>query len=154
MAEKALEQRGRPKKPRNPNPIGLTPWPKGVSGNPSGRPKVRVSIAEEAGKHALEALQTLVDCLRSDATWGVKVRAAETILDRAFGRPQVSIDVDRTDRRAIYLGIGQLGPDAGSPAASIEGDLVQLLANAEVQPGGDTTDGVLTQEQSDAKPMG
>ena len=80
------------------NPQNLRPaWRKGESGNPKGRPKLpdlretiaRVLADEKDGKTALEA--TLA-ALRAKAVRG-DVRAAEVLLDRAFGKAQQALDV-------------------------------------------------------------
>ena len=81
-----------------PNPKNLKPaWKKGQSGNPKGRPKLpdlkdalaKVLADEQNGMTALEA--TLA-ALRAKAVRG-DVRAAEVLLDRAFGKSAQTVDV-------------------------------------------------------------
>jgi hypothetical protein len=80
------------------NEKNLKPFPKGKSGNPKGRPKMpdvkdalaRV-LAEE--KDGLTALDFVFRALRLKATRG-DVRAAEVLLDRAFGKSRQSVDVN------------------------------------------------------------
>jgi hypothetical protein len=63
-------------------------WIKGQSGNPGGRPRVMRNVQELARQRTSEAVRTLGELMRSDATPpGVRVRAAELLLDRAWGRP-------------------------------------------------------------------
>ena len=69
---------------------------KGQSGNPNGRPKLpdisealaKILADEKDGRTALE--QTLL-ALRAKAVKG-DIRAAEALLDRAFGKPKQSVD--------------------------------------------------------------
>jgi hypothetical protein len=82
----------------NTNPSPKTRFSKGKSGNPKGRPKMpdvkdalaRV-LAEE--KDGLTALDVVFRALRLKATRG-DVRAAEVLLDRAFGKSRQSVDVN------------------------------------------------------------
>ena len=64
-------------RPGNPN------WVKGVSGNPSGRPRVVADIQDLARQHGPEAIHTLVECLKDPKH---KVAAAIALLDRGFGK--------------------------------------------------------------------
>jgi hypothetical protein len=78
-------------------PEGAKPFPKGVSGNPKGRPKLpdlseaiaRVLADEKDGKTALEAV---LMALRAKAVKG-DVRAAQELLDRGFGKSKSNVDV-------------------------------------------------------------
>jgi hypothetical protein len=80
-----------------PNPQNLNkPWPKGKSGNPKGRPKlpdIREALAKVLAeeKDGVTALEMTLNALRIKAVRG-DIRAAEALLDRAFGKPRQSID--------------------------------------------------------------
>lgn len=71
----------------------LKPWPKGVSGNPGGRPK---GIARLAREHTDRALEVLRDALENDDK-RVAVVAAKEILDRGWGK-SVSMTADVSKR--------------------------------------------------------
>ena len=59
---------------------------KGVSGNPSGRPKQHSEIIKVARLHSLEALDTMVKIIRNHRHPKLALKASELILDRAWGR--------------------------------------------------------------------
>jgi hypothetical protein len=72
----------------------LRPFPKGQSGNPSGRQKIPADVKEMARGLTREAIQTLASVMRDKAApHSARVRAAETILDRAWGRPETSANI-------------------------------------------------------------
>ena len=71
-----------------------TRFQKGVSGNPSGRPKIPEDVKELARGYSREAIQTLAVVMRDNAApHSARVRAAETLLDRAWGRPETTSNV-------------------------------------------------------------
>lgn len=62
------------------------PWVKGQSGNPGGRPKAErevMDLARDASPRAMGRLIELVE--NEDAR--VSIQAANSVLDRAFGKP-------------------------------------------------------------------
>jgi len=74
-------------------------WKKGQSGNPAGRPKklpeLRELLANVLGdeKDGRSAAEAILMALRAKATKG-DVRAAELLLDRAYGKPKQDIDIE------------------------------------------------------------
>jgi hypothetical protein len=79
------------------NEANLKPFKKGRSGNPKGRPpklpELDKLLAEVLGeeKDGLTAAGAILRAIRLKATRG-DVRAAEVLLDRAWGKPKQSID--------------------------------------------------------------
>jgi alkylation response protein AidB-like acyl-CoA dehydrogenase len=75
---------------------------KGQSGNPKGRPKlpdIREALAKVLAeeKDGITALEATLRALRAKATKG-DVRAAEALLDRAFGKAVQRTDVTSGDK--------------------------------------------------------
>lgn len=72
-------------------------WEPGQSGNPGGRsPRVGPNgetVAQLARAHTAGAIDTLV-ALFDNADPDVKMRAANSILDRGWGKPKESVDID------------------------------------------------------------
>lgn len=84
-----------------PNPQNLEKgkWKKGMSGNPAGRPKkipeLRELLANVLGdeKDGKTAAEAILMALRAKATKG-DVRAAELLLDRAYGKAAMNIELE------------------------------------------------------------
>ena len=63
----------------------------GVSGNPSGRPRIPAEFTELAQDYASDALMTVVKIYKAPDTKNTdRIRAAEIIMDRAWGKPSQS----------------------------------------------------------------
>ena len=69
-----------------PNPTGKGGFTKGKSGNPGGRPKMPAEVREMLLAKANEAVQVITKFL-SDSDPRVALKAAELLLDRAYGKP-------------------------------------------------------------------
>jgi hypothetical protein len=86
-------------KPKKPNPIpGNKPFPKGVSGNPKGRPKLpdlKAAIAKVLAdeKDGVNALDAVLMALRQKAVRG-DIRAAEVLMDRGYGKSRQTADIN------------------------------------------------------------
>jgi hypothetical protein len=96
-----LVQRGPPYKPPHTislRPFGLKgnsenlrPWKKGTSGNPGGRPRGYADARKLAQSHSATAIRTLTQLMRHSKSDRIRVMCAEAILDRAWGRPAISV---------------------------------------------------------------
>ena len=79
----------------------LKPFKKGQSGNPNGRPKklpeLDKLLADVLGeeKDGVTAAEVILKALRAKAAKG-DIRAAEVLLDRAFGKAKQHLDLSTT----------------------------------------------------------
>ena len=77
---------------------------KGQSGNPGGRPVIRLadgrSLTDLAREHTAEAVETLVDVMRNGESDAARVAASTQILNRGWGQaPQtIAVTDDRQPR--------------------------------------------------------
>lgn len=81
------------KTPSKRNTSGLKPpWPKGVSGNPGGRPKGKREFSEACREVADEARGVLEEVMRkTDATDRSRIAAALALIEHAYGKPDVTV---------------------------------------------------------------
>jgi hypothetical protein len=82
---------GRWAKGHSPNPAGQ--FKPGQSGNPAGRTNAFEQVRTLARQHSPEAFKALVELMRLTEEPAVRLRAAEQILDRAFGRPAQAVEL-------------------------------------------------------------
>ncbi len=68
------------------------PWPKGVSGNPGGRPKAVADVRAAARLHTANAIGVLVEIMEdADASPPARIAAARELLDRGWGKAPAAI---------------------------------------------------------------
>jgi hypothetical protein len=77
--------------PRTYNTTGLRNFPKGVSGNPAGVPKAYQAMAKLARSYSNEAIDKLVEIMRNKRSPKLALKAAEILLDRAWGKTPQAI---------------------------------------------------------------
>jgi hypothetical protein len=78
------------------------PFPKGQTGNAGGRPKAEhdvVAIAREKGPDAIRTLAEIM--LNTKASDNARVGAANSLLERGFGKPTQTIAGDLTLHRPL-----------------------------------------------------
>jgi hypothetical protein len=114
-------------------PIGRRFQP-GQSGNPGGRPKEAAEVRELARSYTVEALEALAGLMRSGPP-AVSARAAEALLERAWGRPsqEIGIALEAELRSALDRLKAALSPEAY--VCALEALAVQQAPTA---PGGRT----------------
>jgi hypothetical protein len=96
-------------------------WVKGQSGNPSGRAKVHVDLRDIARVHTQAAIDVLVASL-SDESGSVRLNAANSLLDRGWGRPLPAIP-DTPGMGTPYLEVRFVWPaDAQTVTAHTNGN--------------------------------
>jgi hypothetical protein len=78
------------------------PFKKGTSGNPGGRPKVLADVREAARSHSVAALNVLVEIFEDKkAPPSARALAANSILDRGYGKPESRVDATFTRSAVI-----------------------------------------------------
>ena len=102
---------------------------KGQSGNPTGRPKVPAEIQTAARAHSLTAIQTLANICTSGTDENARIKAAEALLNRAWGKPVESHEVTGANggpltSQSVPVGMAALraalqAHDEGGPDASL-----------------------------------
>lgn len=87
-----------------------TSFPKGVSGNPSGRPKIPSEVKELAKQYTVEAIEMAAKWMRQEVYPMASIAGIETILNRGHGRPVQTTNLrkitcigDLTDEELLIL---------------------------------------------------
>jgi hypothetical protein len=86
-------------------------WPTGRSGNPGGRPKESAHVRELARQHTAEAISTLAAIMRDpEEPAAARARSAEVLLNRAWGTPEtttnVNLSAEPTTEQLIQIILG------------------------------------------------
>jgi uncharacterized protein DUF5681 len=117
-------------------------WLPGKSGNPGGRPKTAVSLRDLAREHAADAIARLVEALDAMRPVGlegdeipdhdVRIRAANALLDRGYGKPKEHIELaDTREYSAVFDRIEALRQsDKGAHLLAV----AEALASQQEQP--------------------
>ncbi len=89
---------------------------KGKSGNPGGRPKVLGEVQALAREYTAEAIETLRDIMRNkEAPPAARGYAANSILDRGYGKPSQTVNMGGIDRPVAQLTNAELMEIASRP---------------------------------------
>ena len=97
----------------------MAKFEKGKSGNPGGRPKVVGEIQELARGYTREAIDTLAAIMRSKkAPAAARAAAANSIIDRGYGRPAQTVQAtmtrtdasEMTDEELMAIARGESAP--------------------------------------------
>lgn len=78
----------------------------GQSGNPNGRPKVPKEFRELAKANSTKALEIIIEIMKDPKSKpGDRLRAAEMIMDRAWGKPKQGLELTGEDGGPIQFGV-------------------------------------------------
>lgn len=102
------------------------PWKPGESGNIKGRPRESLSATKArtlARQHTEKAIATLVEVMESGDKDSARVAAAQSILDRGFGRaPQEVTDLASIPEEALVAELRRRLSERDAAAAAGVGD--------------------------------
>ena len=104
---------------------------KGQSGNPGGRPKEHPEVKALAREYTTEAVERLAHWMRQDGDAGASVKATTTLLERAWGKPEATINtnvrsspVELTDSELAAIATGRSDGTAEPEGGAGESDKV------------------------------
>jgi hypothetical protein len=115
----------------NRNPSGAGGFRPGQSGNPGGRPKVVAEVRAAAMQYTSEAIETLATIMRNErAPLQARAAAANSLLDRAIGRPEISAKIENTTTSTAGIDFDRLTPEELDALTAKMDELVPLLQKA------------------------
>lgn len=121
-------------------PVGRR-FQKGQSGNLNGRPAIPPEVKEAARAHTLLAIETLVDVMKNGKNETSRVNSAVAILNRGWGAPTQTVDVDVTHKQDWSALLNAL--DAHNAVKTLTQSEAPLVIEGEVIPA------QLTEEQNE-----
>jgi hypothetical protein len=93
------------------------PFAPGKSGNPGGRPKAQADLLNAARAHTEKSIAVLAKALNDDDA-RVRIKAAEVLLDRAWGKPAQSLAISNDGDQPFVQRIERIFIDATSGNAA------------------------------------
>ena len=86
----------------------------GQSGNPGGRPRIIGEVRDLARQHTTLAVETLVHIMQHGTKDAARVAAAQTVLDRGWGKAVQAVEMTETDRPLQIIWKFQDKPESDS----------------------------------------
>lgn len=83
----------------------LKPFKKGQSGNPSGRKKVPEDVKLAFRSLTMDAVRTLTEVMHHGDNDSSRIRAAEIILNRAWGTPTQAVELTGAEGKDLGIRI-------------------------------------------------
>jgi hypothetical protein len=122
------------KKPRTEKQIAAQ-FKKGVGGNPAGRTPVPKDVKDAAKAMTSDALSTLHDVMMNGRNDASRVNAAVALLNRGWGQPKQTVDVDVTHTQDWSTMLDQLDAYNAKKAALAQVSAPLVIDAVEVQQG-------------------
>jgi hypothetical protein len=103
-----------------------TSFAPGAAGNPHGRPKSARQVTLEALHYSLEAIHRLVREMRTAESSTARIAAANSLLDRAVGKPLQGVDLSVTKQISSITSLDEL--------AALEASITGLMLQPVTEP--------------------
>lgn len=78
------------------------PFPKGVSGNPTGRRQITTDLRKLARVGTADAIQALIETVRQRSSLSARVAAAHELLDRGWGKAVQAVEHSGPDGERLF----------------------------------------------------
>lgn len=92
----------------------MTKWTKGTSGNPGGRKRTDQDLQALIRSYCPAAIQALADIVRTGTNERARVMAANSLLDRGYGKPVQTIKGEGEGGKIVVQVLTLTEPDEGT----------------------------------------